>query len=118
LLVGGTNTAATSAIVVLLSLVLPGPTAFSIAFALGLMYSVLLTGRWVFKSRLTLRRCLLYIGAYAAIYLCGLGFVAAVSGAGAPTWVNGAGVLITAPLSYIAARSIFPRFQLSQVLIK
>jgi hypothetical protein len=46
LVVGGTNTAATAAIVVLLSFVMPGWLAFSIAYALGLAFSVIVTGRW------------------------------------------------------------------------
>lgn len=117
LLVGGTNTVITSAIVVVLSFFMPGMLAFTIAFGLGLVYSLLLTGRWVFKSQLTASRTATYVGAYAAIYLCGLGFVWAVGAAGAPPWVNGASVFLTAPLSFVAGRFIFPRSQPSQVEI-
>jgi len=115
LLVGGTNTLITSAIVVVLSFVMPGTLAFTIAFALGIVYSLLLTGRWVFKSQLTAGRSATYVGAYAAIYLCGLAFVWAVGAAGGPPWLNGASVLLTAPLSFVAGRFIFPRSQPSQV---
>jgi len=117
LLVGGTNTLATSAIVVVLSFIMPGTVAFTIAFALGLVFSLLLTGRWVFKSELTVSRSATYVGAYAAIYLCGLGFVWAMGAVGAPPWVNGFSVCLTAPLSFVAGRFIFPRSQPSQVEI-
>jgi putative flippase GtrA len=115
LLVGGTNTLITSAIVVVLSFVMPGTVAFTIAFALGILYSLILTGRWVFKSQLTASRSATYVGAYAVIYLCGLAFVWAVGTAGGPPWANGFSVFLTAPLSFVAGRFIFPRSQPSQV---
>jgi putative flippase GtrA len=115
LVVGGTNTAATAAIVVVLSFFLPGWLAFTIAFALGLVYSVLLTGRWVFSSRLTLSRTFLFIGAYLIIYFAGLGFVAIVGMLDGPPWLNGASVFFTAPLSFIAGKFIFTNPQSRQV---
>jgi putative flippase GtrA len=114
LIMGGTNTAVTAAIVVLLSLYLPGWLAFSIAFALGLALSVVLTGRWVFSSTLTARRTVLFVGAYLVIYLVGLAFVSLVTAMGGQAWLNGASVLLTAPLSFLAGRFIFPSSQLRQ----
>ena len=104
---GGSNTLVTAGIVAALSFVLPGIVAFTIAFTLGLAYSVLLTGRWVFNARLTRNRTLLYVGAYGAIYLCGLGIVAVAGVIGLPPWTSAASVLVTAPLSFFAGRVIF-----------
>ena len=115
LIVGGTNTLATAAIVVLLSFFLPGWQAFTIAYAIGLAYSVIVTGRWVFSSHLTAQRIALFIGAYLAIYAVGLGFVTLVSWWGGPPWLNGASVLFTAPLSFIAGKFIFTNPQVRQV---
>jgi len=115
LIVGGSNTLATAAIVVALSFVLPGWLAFTIAFAIGLAFSVVVTGRWVFSSHLTGRRTALFVGAYVAIYAVGLGFVSLVSLWGAPPWFNGASVLLTAPLSFIAGKFIFTNRHIRQV---
>ena len=115
LIVGGTNTLVTGAIVVLLSFVMPGWLAFSIAFALGLVYSVVVTGRWVFNSHLTAQRTALFVGAYLVIYLIGLGFVALVTLWDGPPWLNGASVLLTAPLSFLAGKFIFTNPQPRQV---
>lgn len=106
-LVGGSNTLITGGIVIALSFILPGAIAFSIAFALGIGYSLLLTGRWVFSSRVTHTRTLLFILAYLAIYLCGLGAVSLIESMNVPPWANGASIFITAPLSFFAGRFIF-----------
>ncbi len=115
LIVGGTNTVGTAAIVVLLSFVLPGWQAFTIAFAIGLAYSVFLTGRWVFSSHLTMRRVALFAGAYLAIYAIGLSFVSLVSAWNGEPWLNGVSVVFTAPLSFIAGRYIFTNPRVRQV---
>lgn len=107
LLVGGANTAATAAIVVLLSLVLPGWLAFTVSFALGLLFSVLVTGRWVFQSQLSPRRAVTFAAAYAVIYLCGLVLVRLLEVWGAPPAASAATVVVTAPLSFLAGRLIF-----------
>lgn len=115
LIVGGSNTAATAAIVVLLSFIMPGWLAFSIAYALGLAFSVVVTGRWVFSSHLTPQRTALFVAAYLLIYAVGLGFVSLVSIWGGPPWLNGASVFLTAPLSFLAGKFIFSNPQSRQV---
>ncbi|WP_166805979.1 GtrA family protein [Cryobacterium sp. TMT1-3] len=107
LLIGGSNTLFTGGLVVVLSLFLPGVLAFTIAFMLGLAYSVLFTGRWVFRSMFSRRRILLYVASYGVIYLCGVGLVAVVTACSLTPLANGASVLLTAPLSFIAGRAIF-----------
>jgi putative flippase GtrA len=107
LLVGGANTAATAALVVLLSLFLPGWLAFTISFALGLVFSVLVTGRWVFQSQRSPHRAVAFAGAYTVIYVCGLALVRLLEFWGAPPATNATTVILTAPLSFLAGRLIF-----------
>ena len=107
LIVGGGNTLITGAVVILLSLALPGWTAFTIAFALGIAFSVLLTGRWVFRSHVSPRRAMAYIGSYLVIYLVGLLVVGVLRSWGAPPAANGATVIVTAPLSFLAGKLVF-----------
>jgi putative flippase GtrA len=107
LMAGGANTAVTASLVVLLSLFLPGWLAFTISFALGLVFSVLVTGSWVFQSQLSPRRAATFAAAYVAIYLCGLALVRLLELWGAPPAANATTVLITAPLSFVAGRLIF-----------
>lgn len=107
LVVGGTNTLATGLLVVLFSLIMPGWLAFTLAFALGICFSVALTGRWVFSSRVSLSQALLYSAAYIAIYLCGLLVIFVIHSWGAPPAVNVATIVVTAPLSFLAGRFIF-----------
>lgn len=107
LLVGGSNTLATAAIALLLGFVIPGWLAFTCAFALGLVYSVLLTGRWVFRSRLTPWRAVAFVTSYLAIYLVGVTVVQLLAARGAPDWSAATSVLLTAPLSFSAGRAIF-----------
>lgn len=107
LIAGAANTIATGALVVLLSLFVPGWLAFTAAFALGIAASVVLTGRWVFQTTVSLRRGILFAAAYIAIYVTGLGVVQLVHLWGLPAAANGATVFITAPLSFLAGRFIF-----------
>lgn len=107
LIAGGTNTAATAALVVLLSFFLPAWLAFTLAFALGIVFSVVLTGSWVFQSRLSPGRTAAFAGAYIAIYFCGLALVHVLEIWGAPRAASGTTVMLTAPLSFLAGRLIF-----------
>lgn len=107
LIAGGANTAATGALVVLLSVFVPGWLAFTAAFALGIAFSLVLTGRWIFQTTISFRRGILFAAAYITIYLTGLGVVQLAHLSGLPTAANGATVFITAPLSFLAGRFIF-----------
>lgn len=107
LVVGGTNTIVTAALIVVLGLYMPGWAAFTISFALGIVFSVVMTGRVVFQSHLTPTRAVLYTVAYVLIYCCGLGAVQLLALWGAPQVLDALTVLVTAPLSYTAGRIIF-----------
>lgn len=107
LVVGGTNTLATGLLVVLFSLIMPGWLAFTLAFALGICFSVIVTGRWVFGSRVSPAQAFLYSVAYVAIYLCGLLVIFVMHLWGAPPTANVATIVVTAPLNFLAGRYIF-----------
>lgn len=106
LLVGGSNTLVTGALVSVLSLWLPGWAAFTIAFALGVGYSTLLMGGWVFGGA-DRRQSLLFALAYVVIFAVGQGLILIFHTVGLPPWANGLTVIVTAPLSFIAGRLIF-----------
>lgn len=115
LIVGGVNTATTAALVVVLSYLIPGWLAFTISFALGIAFSVVMTGRWVFQSHVSPRRAALFTAAYIAIYLCGLLVIQLLDAWRAPPVANGATVFLTAPLSFVAGRFIFTNDNRKQV---
>lgn len=115
LLVGGLNTLATGLLVALLSLVMPGWIAFTIAFAIGLVFSVFMTGRWVFQAETTLSRALTFAAAYAVIYLCGLGLVQILTLLNMPAMFNGLTVFVTAPLGFLAGKYVFRQDRVSEV---
>lgn len=107
LLVGGANTAVTFVILTLLSLVMPGWLAFTIAFVIGLGFSVVMTGRWVFNAETTGTRAVSFAAAYLVIYACGLGLVQLLHIFGVPPVLNGLTVLVTAPLGFLAGKTVF-----------
>lgn len=107
LIAGGTNTVATAGLLVLLSLFLPTWLAVSIAFALEIIFSTVVAGRWVFRSHLTQVRGALFISAHIAIYFCGLLIVHILAQAGPPPAASGSTALVTAPLIFLAGRVVF-----------
>ena len=114
-IVGGANTVATAALLVVLSFYVPGWLAFAISFALGIGFSVALTGRWVFQSYVSVRRSILFIVAYVGIFLCGLAVIQFLYVLEAPPVANGAAIFVTAPLSFVAGRLIFTNGNRKQV---
>ncbi len=114
LLVGGVNTLATGVLVVLLSLVMSGWVAFTISFAIGLVFSVFMTGHWVFQAETTLARVLTFALAYSVIYLCGLALVHILTLFQAPAIYNGFTVFVTAPLGFLAGKYVFKRDRTSE----
>jgi hypothetical protein len=86
---------------------MPGWLAFTISFMLGIAFSVLMTGRVVFRSQLTSARASIYAAAYCVIYICGLGVVQFLDLWSAPQVLDALSVLVTAPMSFFAGRLIF-----------
>ncbi|MFF2273373.1 GtrA family protein [Agromyces sp. NPDC058136] len=107
LVVGGTNTLATSLLLIVLSYLMEGWLAYTIAFGAGLVYSTLFASRWVFTRAASWRVSLLYACCYIAIYFVGLACVAVIQTFDWPDALNVLSVLVTAPLGFVAGRLVF-----------
>jgi len=106
-IVGGTNTLATTAILIALSYVMAGSLAYTIAFGLGLIYSTVFASRWIFTRGASWRATALYAVCYVVIYLIGLGCVAVIRSFQWPEFLNAISVFVTAPLGFVAGRIVF-----------
>ena len=115
LIVGGSNTLVTTALLVALSYLMPAWLAYSIAFGLGLVYSTIFASRWVFTRAGTARATILYAACYLVIYLVGLGCVAVIQTFDWPEFMNALSVVVTAPLGFVAGRLIFRKQQPQEI---
>ncbi|WJS91739.1 GtrA family protein [Microbacterium testaceum] len=107
LLIGATNTLATTALLVGLSYLMPGWLAYTVSFALGLAYSTIFAARWVFTSDGSARAASLYALCYLAIFLIGLVVIAGIHALSWPAYANALSVIVTAPLGFVAGRIVF-----------
>lgn len=109
LLVGGTNTAVTTAGFYLLALVLQARIAFTLVYLAGIAFVTAVTPQLVFGARASRRRRLVLALWYVAVYLVGLGMVSLLAGTfSAPRIAVVLGtVAVTAPLSFVGARVLF-----------
>lgn len=108
LIVGGANTLATYAIFIILGLFIPAWIAYTVAFALGLVWVVFGSSRFVFKGDHGRRRLLLFAGWYLAVYAVGRIVIALI----APVEFTELGVaslavlVATTPLTFLGGRLI------------
>ncbi|MGN6127489.1 MAG: GtrA family protein [Humibacter sp.] len=107
LLIGGTNTLVTTAVLIVLSYVMPGWLAYGISFTLGLAYSTVFAARWVFTSNGSMRAAGVYALCYLVIFLIGLLVIGGVRALGWPAYANALSVVVTAPLGFVAGRIVF-----------
>ncbi|GAB3397262.1 hypothetical protein GCM10027515_01290 [Schumannella luteola] len=107
LIVGGTNTLITTALLVVLSYLMPGWLAYTIVFAAGLIFNSIMASRWVFTREGSWKATALYAGSYLVIYVVGLGVVQLMHLLGWPHWTNALSVVATAPLGFVAGRLVF-----------
>ncbi len=104
---GGLNTLLTGALVTVLALVMPNQLAYTISYALGILFNVLLASKFVFQTKMNVRNVTAYVVMYVLVYFIGLGVVSLMAHWGWPDWTTGGVVFITAPLSFVFARLIF-----------
>ena len=109
LIVGGINTVLTYAIFVGLGLVIPPPIAYSIAFALGLLWVVFGSSRIVFRSTGGGRRLAAFAAWYLFVYAAGQLVVQLFNpqGVTALLLTSLVVIVITTPLSFLGGRFIF-----------
>lgn len=103
---GGANTLATAAAFYGLATVLAARLAFTIVYAAGLTFVVLVTPRYVFGSRSSWSRRVLLAFWYLGTYAVGIGVISLLTSvASAPRIAVVLGtVMVTAPLSFVGAR--------------
>lgn len=109
LTVGAVNTAITGLLFYGLSGFLSSAVAYTVAFALGVVFATIVTPRFVFLSRPTINRRLGYVAWYVFIYAVGLLVVHILTdvlgvGRALVVFVSVAG---TAVLSFLGARLLF-----------
>jgi putative flippase GtrA len=109
LLVGGSNTLVTGVLLALLARVMDPRLAYTIVFALGLVYTSILTRRYVFRAARSRRRTAAFVAWYLASYGLGLGVVhvLGVLGVENPDLLALLTVAITAPVNFVGGRLIF-----------
>jgi len=109
LAVGGSNTVITLVLFAILARVMAPWFAYTVVFALGLSYTTMLTGRFVFGSDSTRSRSGIFVGWYLTVFVIGLGVVQAVQAAGvsSPDLLALLTVVVTAPLNFLGGRWIF-----------
>jgi putative flippase GtrA len=109
LVVGGSNTAISLVLFALLARVIWPWLAYTVVFALGLTYTTLLTGRFVFGAQNTWRSSGLFVGWYIAVYTVGLSVLQMLQALGvdSPDLLAVLTVVVTAPLNFLGGRLIF-----------
>jgi putative flippase GtrA len=111
LIVGGANTLLTYSIFTCLGLLIEPWTAYTIAFALGLVGTSVASSRFVFAARFSLRRLLLFVVAYLAIYGVGSMIVRLADPQTLEALLVTSLIILvtTTPLVFLAGRYIFTR---------
>jgi putative flippase GtrA len=111
LFVGGINTIATYGIFIGLGLLIPAWIAYSIAFALGLVWVVLGSSRFVFRSATSVKQIALFSAWYLLVYGVGRIVVHFLEPKGfLDLAITSFAVLVaTTPLSFLGGRLIFAR---------
>jgi putative flippase GtrA len=111
LLVGGSNTAVTLVLFVVLQRWMGPAVAYTVVFALGLAYTTAMTATVVFGARLTWRTATAFVGWYLLVYGVGLAVVAVLHQLWQPSAVQTAviTVAVTAPLNFLGGRLLFAR---------
>lgn len=109
LVVGGSNTLITLVLFAILARVMPPWLAYTVVFSLGLAFTTVLTGRFVFGADSTRRSSALFIGWYLTVFVVGLGVVQSVQtlGVHSPDVLALSTVAVTAPLNFLGGRWIF-----------
>lgn len=111
-LVGAANTAVTWALLAVLARFIDNRVAYTIVFALGLAFTTVATGRYVFAgTHRSWQRSALFASWYLLVYGAGLAVVDLLTRRGGlgPEIVALAAVAVTAPLSFLGGRLVFRR---------
>lgn len=109
LLVGGLNTAVTVVLLAVLARLIDPSVAYSIVYAAGLIFTTVMTNRYVFSAERSWPRMAAFVAWYLAVYGVGLAVVRVLDSG--HQWSSVplalATVAVTAPLSFLGGRLIF-----------
>lgn len=107
-MVGAGRTVLSLGLYLVLMLVAPYWLAFTIAFVVGITFSAIVNGRYVFLVGLTRRSYLLYAGVYLSNYLVSLGLlVMFVEYVGVAAYLAPVPVILCMfPINFIAERTV------------
>jgi putative flippase GtrA len=109
LLVGGLNTAVTVALLAVLARLIDPALAYSLVYAVGLVFTTVMTNRYVFSAERSWPRMAAFVAWYLAVY--GIGLVVVQVLDSGRQWSSVAlalgTVAVTAPLSFLGGRLIF-----------
>lgn len=109
IVVGVVNTLGTGILVSLLSLVLMPWLAYTISYAVGIVFAFVASGKWVFSSKLSGIRALLFFLGYLVVFVIGLLTVLVINSLTSSPGASGLVVFVTAPLNFLVGRIIFYR---------
>jgi putative flippase GtrA len=111
LLLGGSNTVITFALLAVLAHFIDHRVAYTLVFAAGLAFSTALTGRFVFSAAGSRGKSAAFMLWYVGVYLVGLIVVELVDRDGDHSGpaVALAVVCVTAPLGFLGGRLIYHR---------
>ena len=108
-LLGSANTAASFVLLACLARVLDHRVAYTVAFAAGVIFTTLVTGRFVFSAPGSRAKTVVFALWYIGVYLVGLLVVHVIDDGGNRSGlvVALAAVLVTAPLGFLGGRIIY-----------
>lgn len=115
-LAGGANTLVTGVLLSLLSVVIAPKVAYTIVFALGIVLSTFLAGRFVYRVKMSRAELVRYVALYIAVYAVGLVALAVAVDLGMSPVYSGLVVLVTAPLTFLGGLLIVRRAEPRQVV--
>lgn len=105
---GAGNALFTAGLISMLARIIDPRVAYVIAYALALFTAAWLVSRFVFRARLTGVRALRFGVLYVSVFLVGLLALQIALSLGMSRNLSGGVILVTAPLSFLGSRLIFP----------
>jgi len=109
LIVGVINTLLTYAIFVVLTFFVATWIAFTFAYAIGLVWTVFMSSKWVFSSRTVPKKILKFSVMHLILFLIGQAVIwfFANQGIRDKLLISAIIIALTAPLSYVAGKFVF-----------
>lgn len=107
---GAVNTTLTGSLMLAISSRVGLDVAYTIVFLLGLTFTTVVTGRYVFRSRLTVTAVRRFVVWYLSVYLVGVGVIHLAEHQWRVSHVltTGAVLAVTAPLNFLGGGRAFP----------